>query len=44
MSEWLASARAVGIETASRHANDVDAGARFPGESSAAPKAKKEST
>jgi hypothetical protein len=29
MSDWLAAARAVGVETASRHANDVDARARF---------------
>ena len=41
MSEWLAAARAVGIETASRHANEVDAGARFPVESFAALKARK---
>ena len=42
MSEWLAAARAVGVETACRHANDVDAGgARFPAESFAALKARK---
>jgi acyl-CoA dehydrogenase len=41
MSEWLAAARAVGVETASWHANDVDAGARFPAESFAALKAQK---
>ena len=41
MSEWLAAARAVGVETASRHAHDVDAGARFPAETFAALKAKK---
>ncbi|HTE36502.1 MAG TPA: acyl-CoA dehydrogenase family protein [Reyranella sp.] len=41
MSEWLAAARAVSVETASRHANDVDAGARFPAESFAALKARK---
>ena len=41
MSEWLAAARAVGAETASRYAGDVDAGARFPTESFAALKARK---
>lgn len=41
MSEWLAAARAVGVETAARHASDVDAGARFPAESFAALKARK---
>jgi acyl-CoA dehydrogenase len=32
MREWLAAARAVGVDVASRHAGDVDAGARFPAE------------
>lgn len=41
MSDWLAAARAVGTETASRHANDVDSRARFPAESFAALKEKK---
>jgi acyl-CoA dehydrogenase len=41
MSEWLAAARAVGVETASRFANEVDVGARFPAESFAALKARK---
>jgi len=32
MSPWLAAARAVGIEIAARHADDVDLRARFPAE------------
>jgi acyl-CoA dehydrogenase len=32
MRDWLAAARAVGVDVASRHADDVDAGARFPAE------------
>jgi acyl-CoA dehydrogenase len=36
MTPWLAAARAVGVETASRHADDVDRRARFPAEAFAA--------
>ena len=32
MKQWLTAARAVGVEVASRHADDVDARARFPAE------------
>jgi acyl-CoA dehydrogenase len=36
MKPWLAAARAVGVEVASRHADDVDQRARFPAEAFAA--------
>jgi len=36
MKEWLATARAVGVDIAARHADDVDARARFPKEAFAA--------
>lgn len=36
MKPWLAAARAVGVEVASRHADDVDRQARFPAEAFAA--------
>jgi acyl-CoA dehydrogenase len=36
MKEWLAAARAVGVDIAAKHANDVDARARFPNEAFAA--------
>lgn len=36
MSQWLAAARAVGVEVAGRHADDVDRQARFPAEAIAA--------
>ncbi len=32
MTPWLAAARAVGVEIAGRHADDVDARGRFPAE------------
>jgi acyl-CoA dehydrogenase len=41
MSQWLAAARAVGVEVASRHADDVDRQARFPAEAIAALKDRK---
>lgn len=41
MSSGLAAARAVGVETAARHADDVDARARFPKEAFAALKQQK---
>ena len=41
MKPWLAAARAVGVEVASRHADDVDRRARFPAEAFAALKKEK---
>ena len=41
MKPWLAAARAVGVEAASRHADDVDRRARFPAEAFAALKKEK---
>ncbi len=41
MSPWLAAARAVGLEIAARHADDVDVRARFPAEAMEALKARK---
>jgi acyl-CoA dehydrogenase len=41
MTSWLAAARAVGVEVASRHADDVDRRARFPAEAFAALKKEK---
>ena len=41
MREWLAAARAVGVDVASKHADDVDAGARFPAEAFEALKTEK---
>ena len=41
MKPWLAAARAVGIDVAARHADEVDAGARFPAEAFAALKNEK---
>jgi acyl-CoA dehydrogenase len=41
MKPWLAAARAVGVEVASRHADDVDRQARFPAEACAALKKEK---
>ena len=41
MKPWLAAARAVGVEVASRHADDVDRQARFPAEAFAALKKEK---
>ena len=41
MTPWLAAARAVGVEVASRHADDVDRRARFPAEAFAALKKEK---
>jgi acyl-CoA dehydrogenase len=41
MTDWIAAARAVGSEVASRHADDVDKQARFPAEALAALKERK---
>lgn len=41
MNPWLAAARAVGSEIAARHADDVDARARYPAEAMAALKKRK---
>ena len=41
MSQWLAAARAVGVDVAGRHADDVDRQARFPAEALAALKKEK---
>jgi acyl-CoA dehydrogenase len=41
MTQWLAAARAVGVDVASRHADDVDQRARFPAEAIAALKTAK---
>lgn len=41
MKPWLAAARAVGVDVASRHADDVDRQARFPAEAIAALKKEK---
>ncbi len=41
MTPWLAAARAVGVDVASRHADDVDERARFPREAFAALKKEK---
>ena len=41
MSQWLAAARAVGVDVAGRHADDVDRDARFPAEAIAALKKEK---
>jgi acyl-CoA dehydrogenase len=41
MTQWLAAARAVGVDVASRHADDVDQRARFPAEAIAALKTEK---
>lgn len=41
MSQWLAAARAVGVDVAARHADDVDRQARFPAEALAALKKQK---